>query len=162
VLDSNLRLDDSRVLLRIADRFSTMERAARLIKNKNVSRELLSDEQLLRAIWPSAVGKAISAHTQTAQIVRGTLIVEVEDAIWQRQLNSLSRQIMARVQKLLGSSRITDVEFRIAIPRRQPARVESRQSDTSASPDGCPDEADGIHDAVLKKVYQLSRKKATA
>ena len=139
-----------------------MERAARLIKNKNVSRELLSDEQMVKAKWPSAVCKAISAHTQTAQIVRGTLIVQVEDAIWQRQLNSLSRQIVGRVQKLLGDTRITDVEFRMAIPRRQPVRVDSRQPDTSDIPQACPDEAEGIHDAVLKKVYQLSRKKATA
>ncbi len=139
-----------------------MERASRLVRDKNISRELISEEQVVRAIWPSAVGKAISSHTQPAQIVRGTLIVEVEDAIWQRQLNSLSHQIVARVQKSLGNARIIDVEFRIAIPRRQPARVDSRQPDTSTTSGGVPDEANEIRDVTLKKVYQLSRKKATA
>ena len=136
-----------------------MERATRFIKERNVVRELLSDEEMVRAIWASAVGKTISAHTAPAKIVRTTLIVEVEDSIWQKQLHTLSAQIKERIQRLLGHARITEIEFRIAIPRRSPARVETRRSEAMATSQ---DEADRIEDPVLKKVYQLSRKKATA
>jgi hypothetical protein len=56
---------------------------------------------------------------------------------------------------------VEDLEFRIALKRRQPQRAESRQS--PATQTALPyDEADSIQDAVLKKVYRLSRKKATA
>jgi hypothetical protein len=130
-----------------------MERAARLIKNKKVSREILSDEDIARAVWPAAVGKSIAAHTSRLKLVRTTLVVEVEDAIWQRQLHFLSRHIVERVRKLTGSDTVQDVEFRIGVPRREPQRA------TVNTP--AEDEAENIQDPVLKKVYRLSRRKAT-
>ncbi len=136
-----------------------MQRAAGFIKNKNISRELLSDDDVVRAIWPTAVGKAISAHATPAKIVRTTLIVEVEDAIWQKQLHALSTQIVNRLQKLTGNGNVNAVEFRIAIPRRQPAREETRRTELLAAES---DEADRIQDPVLKKVYQMSKKRASA
>jgi predicted nucleic acid-binding Zn ribbon protein len=105
-----------------------MERAARLIKNSRLSRQVLSEDDLARAVWPAAVGKAIAAHTVRIKLVRRTLVVEVEDAIWQRQLYQLSSQILERLRKLTGSDSIQELEFRIAIPRRLPQRVESNQT----------------------------------
>ena len=132
-----------------------MERAARVIKNNKYSRQIIGDDNIIRGLWPAAVGKAIARHTGKMTVVRNTLVVEVEDAIWQKQLFCLSRQIVDRVQKLMGSTSITDIEFRIGVPRRQPQRAESLHP---FSLDG----ADGIQDPVLKKVYRLSRKRATA
>jgi predicted nucleic acid-binding Zn ribbon protein len=135
-----------------------MERAARLIKNKNVSRELLTDEEIACAVWRRAVGETIARHTSRLKLVRNNLVVEVEDAIWQRQLHSLSRQIIARIQKLSGSDAVQDIEFRIGIPRREPQRAES--PGTTVPAEEC-DEADRIQDPVLRRLYQVSRKKAT-
>ena len=135
-----------------------MERAARLIKNNKLSSGIFADDDLARAIWPAAAGKAIASHTVRVKLVRTTLVVEVEDAIWQRQLYLLSRQIIDRICKVTGSSIVQDIEFRIAIPRRQAARAEVRESSARA----VLDEAESIQDPVLKKVYRLSRKKATA
>ncbi len=134
-----------------------MERAARLIKNKKVSREILSDEDIARAVWPAAVGKAIAAHTSRLKLVRTTLVVEVEDAIWQKQLYSLSLQIVARVRKLTGSDTVQEIEFRTGVPRRQVQRADSNVNTCAASDD----ESECIQDPVLKKVYRLSRRKAT-
>jgi predicted nucleic acid-binding Zn ribbon protein len=139
-----------------------MERAVRLIKNNKLSRQIINDDDIVRGLWPTAVGKAIARHTGKMMMVRSTLVVEVEDAIWQKQLFCLSRQILDRVQKLMGSTSIEEIEFRIGVPRRQPQRAESPRPfgmDTlTCSSDG----AAGIQDAVLKKVYRLSRKRATA
>lgn len=135
-----------------------MECAARLIKNNKLASGIFTDEDLARAIWPAAVGKAIAAHTLRVKLVRATLVVEVEDAIWQRQLYLLTRQIVDRIGKVTGSGIVQDIEFRVAIPRRQAGRAEARESSATA----VLDEADGIRDPVLKKVYRLSRKKATA
>lgn len=133
-----------------------MERAARVIKNKKVSRELVSDEDIVRAVWPTAVGKTIAVHTSRLKLVRRNLVVEVEDAVWQRQLHGLSRQIVDRLQKLTGSDAVQEVEFRIGIPRREPQRAETRQSDGA---EDFADEADGIQDPVLQRLYRLSRKR---
>ena len=131
-----------------------MERVARLIKKNQLSGEIFTDDDLARAIWPTAVGKAIAAHTSRLRLVRDKLIVEVEDAIWQRQLFSLTGQIVGQIRKVTGSDTVRDIEFRIVVPRRQAMRATSARE--------LSDEAEGIQDPVLKKVYQLARKKATA
>jgi predicted nucleic acid-binding Zn ribbon protein len=105
-----------------------MERTVRLIKDSKLSRQVLSEDDLSRAVWPAAVGKAIAAHTSRINLVRSTLVVEVEDAIWQRQLHQLSSQILQRLRKLTGSDSIQDLEFRIAIPRRQSQRIERQET----------------------------------
>lgn len=139
-----------------------MERAAHFIQKNKLSKKVFSGEDLTRAIWPAAVGKAIAAHTSRLTLVRTTLVVEVEDAIWQRQLFTLRGQILDRLRKVTGSTELVqDLEFRIALARRQPQRAESRESIAPQTAEPY-DEADSIQDAVLKKVYRLSRKKATA
>jgi predicted nucleic acid-binding Zn ribbon protein len=135
-----------------------MERAARALQKNKFSKRLLGDEAVVRALWGAAVGKVIHAHTSRVRLVRATLVVEVEDSIWQRQLRGLSEQILTRVRKLAGPEAVTDLEFRVGVPRRLPQR-----SQTAAAGAGGPaDEAEQIQDPVLKKVYQLSRKKASA
>jgi predicted nucleic acid-binding Zn ribbon protein len=137
-----------------------MERAARLIKKNNVSRDIFSDEDLIRATWPQAVGKAIASHTLALKLVRGTVIVEVEDAIWQKQLYALSAQILERVRKASGNSTIERLEFRVGARRRQPQRAElPRAKKQMPAPF---DEAESIKDPVLQRVFRSSRKKASA
>lgn len=138
-----------------------MERAARLLKKNKYSSSIFTDDDIARAIWPSAVGKAIAAHTSRVRLVRDLLVVEVEDSIWRQQLFPLTGQILVRLHKVMGNDAIRDIEFRVAIPRRQAMKAESRESSAPAGR-GTLDEAESILDPVLKKVYQLARKKATA
>jgi hypothetical protein len=138
-----------------------MERAARLIRKNKLSNEIFTDEDFNRALWPAAVGKAIAAHTSRIRLVRATLVVEVEDAVWQKQLFPLTGQIIERIQKVTGSDAVRDLEFRVAVPRRQPMQAPVRDGGLQASERHL-DEADSIRDPVLKKVYRLSRQKATA
>lgn len=133
-----------------------MERAARLIKTNKLSGQVFSDEDLVRAIWPQAVGRAIAAHTGGLRLVRRTLVVEVEDAIWQKQLHVLSDQIVGRLHKIAGAKTVDGIEFRIGTPKRQPQRAESPRPKMAC------DEAEAIQDPVLQKVFRLSRKKASA
>jgi predicted nucleic acid-binding Zn ribbon protein len=137
-----------------------MERAARLFKSNQYAKDILDEEGVARAAWPAAVGKIISAHTSPAKLVRNKLIVSVEDALWQRQLKALSSQIIERLQKLTGSHIIQELEFKIAILRREPQRAVIRS--TAFDSRSAPDEAESISDPVLQKVYRLSRKRATA
>jgi Dna[CI] antecedent, DciA len=160
-----------------------MERAGRAFQKHTLSKPLLTEEEVLRAAWRSAVGKIISRHTSRVRLVRNTLVVEVEDAVWQRQLNSLWHQILEQVRHATGNSVLENIEFRIAVPRRAAQRAASANefaarpalnpSGLSAQPRPVPgaqgtlwsgdaDEADQIQDPVLKKVYQLSRRKASA
>jgi hypothetical protein len=137
-----------------------MERAGRVFRKlktgarSSTSSPLLADEQLAQAAWPLAVGKKIGARSQAVGLVRDRLIVEVEDAVWQRQLFTLRGQILARLEQVLGSPVVTQLEFKIAVPKRGPQREE--RSSVPA------DEADSISDPVLRTLYIAARRKATA
>src|ERR1700733_180415 len=102
-----------------------MERAARVLQKNKFSKSLLGDEDVVRALWFAAAGKVIHAHTSRVRLVRKTLVVEVEDSIWQRQLRGLSEQILTRVRKLTGQEAIADLEFRVGVPRRLPQRSQT-------------------------------------
>jgi hypothetical protein len=135
-----------------------MERAARVLRKAAKSRSILDDSQAVEAVWPAAVGRSIARHVHRLRLVRSTLVVEVEDAIWQRQLRTLDSQILNRLRLFLPDVAITDVEFRIGPPRRQPQRALGAFAGAMETGD----EADRIQDPVLKKVYQISRRKASA
>ena len=134
-----------------------MERASRLIGKLG---NTISTEELARAAWPSAVGRRIAARTRAWRMVRASLIVEVEDAVWQRQLNSLRRQILNNLERKLGPGAVTDLEFRIVPRRIEPQRA--TQAGESEPLFASADEADQIRDPVLRLIYRRSRKKALA
>lgn len=131
-----------------------MERAGKALAKLKLSAAITPDELALAA-WPAAVGERIAAHAVAKALVRGCLLVEAEDGMWQKQLFQLRFAILAKITELLGSGTVTDLEFRIArdVPRRppQPARTHGENA-----PD---DEADSIQDPVLRVVYKQSRRK---
>ena len=134
-----------------------MERASKLIRGLRLPGEALDPAELARAVWARAVGAKIADHTRPARMVRGRLIVEVEDKIWQRQLFALTPHILGNLAKNLGQGVVEDLEFRIVPRGRGPQRAEE------AVPQSRPhDEAESIADPVLRGIYKASRKKALA
>jgi hypothetical protein len=102
------------------------------------------------------VGKTIAGHTRAARMVRTRLVVEVEDAIWQRQLFTLTPQILAKLEQSLGRGVVEQVEFRIVPRRREPQRA------AAAMPALIADDATEIADPVLRSIYRASRNRALA
>jgi hypothetical protein len=82
--------------------------------------------------------------------------VEVEDQTWQRQLFSLTRQILRNLERGLGSGLVDDLEFRVVPRRREPQRA------MQAVPALAVDEADAIEDPVLRSIYRAARTRARA
>ena len=133
-----------------------MERAGRSLSKLSLSDKISTDE-LARSSWAVAVGKRIAAHSVAVGLVRGRLVVEVEDAVWQKQLFQLRHQILRRLKEVIGDDLIQDVEFRVAMERRPPEQAKVRTSQGVVA-----DEADRIEDPILRMVYRESRKKASA
>jgi hypothetical protein len=133
-----------------------MERASKLIRRLRLPGEPIDDAQVACAAWGLSVGKKIAGHTRAARMVRTRLIVEVEDAIWQRQLFTLTPQILGKLEQSLGRGVVEHVEFRIVPRRREPQRA------VVAIPAPSADEANEIADPVLRSIYRASRKKALA
>jgi hypothetical protein len=133
-----------------------MERAGKTLSKLRPS-DGISSEALARAAWPEAVGKRLANRALAVGLVRDRLIVEVDDAIWQKQLFHLEGQILKRLREVIGDDLIRQIEFRITIARRPPAMATK-----AASAPASTDEADQIEDFVLRTVYKQARKKATA
>jgi aspartyl-tRNA(Asn)/glutamyl-tRNA(Gln) amidotransferase subunit C len=127
-----------------------MERASTLIRGLRLPGGTLSGEELACAVWPQAAGKKIASHTRAARLVRTRLIIEVEDVIWQRQLNSLSKHMIRNLEQILGKGMVEDLEFRVVPRRRGPERAEQ-------SAPALFDDSDAIADPVLRSIYRAAR-----
>jgi len=128
-----------------------MEPAAKLIRSLGLPKDIISSEQLACAAWAAAVGKKIAVHTRASRLVGQRLVVEVEDAVWRRQLLALSPQILNNLAKALGPSLVEDLELRIMPRKREPQR---------AMVAAIGDEAEAIADPVLRSIYRNSRMRA--
>src|SRR5258708_33378616 len=134
-----------------------MERAGRSLAKLRLSGKI-SSEELACAAWPAAIGNRIAMHTSAIAVVRGNLVVECEDGVWQKQLFYLKTHILKKIHEVLGDATVTDVEFRVAAPaRRRPPQMASTRV---TRPLGSEDESDSIVDAGLRIIYRQSRRKA--
>jgi predicted nucleic acid-binding Zn ribbon protein len=140
-----------------------MERAGKALAKLKLS-AAISPDQLALAAWPVAVGERIAKHASPKALVRGSLVVEAGDVIWQQQLFHLRLQILGKLTEILGSGIITDLEFRIApaAPRRPPQSAKSHSESALSGETASSDEADRIKDPVMRILYKQARKKATA
>jgi predicted nucleic acid-binding Zn ribbon protein len=131
-----------------------MERASRVLGKLSLPQGTVTPEAMVCAAWAGAVGKKIAAHARAAKLVRTHLVVEVEDAIWQRQLFVLREQIRRKIEESIGAGVVEDIEFRVTPVRLGPQRA--RHATVGA------DEADGIADPVLRNLYKASRRRELA
>jgi predicted nucleic acid-binding Zn ribbon protein len=139
-----------------------MERAGKALAKLKLS-SAISPDELVFAAWPAAVGERIATRARPKALVRGSLVVEAEDAVWQKHLFQLRFQILAKLTDLVGGEIVRDLEVRIAsaLPRRPPQSAVSHGNTVST------DEADSIQDPGMRMVYKRARgvamkKKATA
>jgi hypothetical protein len=130
-----------------------MEPAGRLIPKMNLPGEVNDREIRARAAWNRAAGKKIAAHTRVLSLVRETLVVEVEDMVWQHQLNTLRHFMIRNLAKVLGEFYVKDVDFRPMPKRRGPQVAESARPATAS-------DRTGIEDPVMSLLYEQSIRKA--
>jgi predicted nucleic acid-binding Zn ribbon protein len=126
-----------------------MDRAGNLLRKLGLDAPDAAEE-LARAAWPRAVGKRIAARTRPVAFLDGCLVVEVEDSVWLTHLRTMRAQILPRLRRFAGTDTVKALEFRRGVPRREPQRAEESRGARS-------DEADGIQDPILRRVYKTSR-----
>jgi predicted nucleic acid-binding Zn ribbon protein len=129
-----------------------MERAGRLIPKLKLSADLSDPATRARAAWALAAGPKIARHTQAISLVRGKLIVEVEDYTWQRQLATLEHFLLRNLREALGETIVESLDFR-PMPRN-PERRMPQMAETSR-PTG--DIRERIDDPVLAWNYRQSK-----
>jgi predicted nucleic acid-binding Zn ribbon protein len=135
-----------------------MLRAARVLRTLATAQDPAALEAWICAAWRGVVGARIARHARAERLVRNRLVVGVDDAVWQRQLFAMRGQIVHKLRQQTGADFVDAIEFRVSPPRREPqraARSDPRQTSLF-------DEAAGIADPVLRRLYLASRKRETA
>lgn len=86
-------------------------------------------EVAAKIAWTRAAGDGLRRHAIPFRLFRKTLVVSVADIIWQRQMQSMSAELISRINRLLDREVVGDIEFRI-----DPATVERARSQKPAGP----------------------------
>lgn len=131
-----------------------MERAGRLIGKLKFSQGVDNASARACGAWTVAAGKKIAEHARATALVRGKLVIEVEDIVWQRQLSTLSRRLLQNLAEALGEPLVTDLDFR-PLPRKKAPQRAATHALVPAN-----DPAERIEDPVIALLYQQARRSA--
>jgi len=74
-----------------------------------------SPEALARLFreWEDLVGAAVAAHSRPVSLVRGRLVVAVDQPGWAAQLGWLSDDVLRRLDEALGPGVVTELVVRV-------------------------------------------------
>src|SRR5690242_19094673 len=130
-----------------------------LIKSSpTVLRSIGSSQEVAEAAalvaWKHAVGEGLQNHAVATKLDAGTLIVEVRDASWQKQLRTMKEQLLFRVNSVLGQAIVKEIELRVnpkAVIVTHPKKNESRDIPDNEVPSDLLSAASAIQDKQLRQ-----------
>ncbi|HLM59779.1 MAG TPA: DUF721 domain-containing protein [Pyrinomonadaceae bacterium] len=70
-------------------------------------------EAVVFAAWRKIAGESLSEHTVPFRLFKKHLIIAVADKMWKRHLDTLSGQMIFKLNSLLGQAVVTFIEFRV-------------------------------------------------
>jgi predicted nucleic acid-binding Zn ribbon protein len=65
----------------------------------------------LSSAWPQIVGKSLAEHARPLRCQSGCLELAADAKPWQRQLESMKREICARINQAWGGKLVSEVRF---------------------------------------------------
>ena len=70
-------------------------------------------EAVVFAAWRRIAGESLSEHTVPFRLFNKHLIIHVADKMWKRHLETLSGQMIFKLNSALGQAIVTFIEFRV-------------------------------------------------
>ena len=67
------------------------------------------DFALLRKLWPSLVGERLAQTAQLVAIQGSTLVINVPDRVWRKQLLGMKSALLERINEPWSSPRVTQI-----------------------------------------------------
>jgi|SRR5271156_1447044 len=84
----------------------------------------------LAGVWPTVVGVTVAAHTRPVRCAAGCLEVATDGKPWQTQLESMSTEFRAHVNRKWGGSLVREIKF---VPATTPRHI-SHEFDNDHTP----------------------------
>ena len=90
-------------------------------------------ELAVKMAWARAAGEGLRRNTHPSGFEGKTLTVSVMDPLWQKQLQSMSAELIFRMNNLLGRGAVDELVFRIA-PSEVSQSHPNNRSESSGKP----------------------------
>ena len=120
----------------------------------------------VKLAWARAAGTGLSRQAVPFRFESGRFIVSVADAIWQKQLQSMSAELIFRLNNLLGKRTVAELVFRINPSAVSQAQTEAEASSPKIAPPPAPTEllfaAGSIADQELRARFIRAAEKCIA
>ncbi|MDQ2746762.1 MAG: DUF721 domain-containing protein [Acidobacteriota bacterium] len=88
-------------------------------------------EAVVFAAWRRIAGESLSGHTVPFRLFNKHLIIAVADKTWKRHLESLSGQMIFKLNSVLGQPIVTFIEFRIEAATLEAERAKHQRQTLS-------------------------------
>ena len=111
------------------------------------------EEQLIFAAWRNVAGPMLSERTKPLEYVQNRIVVAVEDQSWQRNLETLAPEMVAKLNAATAQGKVRRIEFRIdkkAVERQRKPASNSTMDDV---PESLRTAAAGIEDEGLRTSF---------
>ncbi len=82
---------------------------------KQVDHTPKADESVIFAAWRRAAGEPLSRRAVPVSYADKKLTVAVEDKTWQKHMQDLAPQLVARVNEAVGQGTVEYIEFKVGI-----------------------------------------------
>ena len=81
-----------------------------VIERIGIRQSVLSDRA--RDVWKEAVGDLINSNTTLENVERDKIIVIVSNDAWRKELSDRKKEIISKINDLIGENAIKDIIFR--------------------------------------------------
>ena len=111
------------------------------------------EEQMVFAAWRRVAGDMLNERTKPLEYFENRLVVEVEDQNWQRNLETLAPEMVAKLNAATEQGAVKYIEFRIdrkQIERQQKPAMERTADD---APESLKSAAGDITDERLRQSF---------
>ena len=109
-----------------------MDELFRALPNLLKEKEFEDTEEIREAVafaaWRRVAGESLSDHTVPFRLFNKHLIVAVADKMWKRHLETLSGQMIFKLNSALGQAVVTFIEFRIDEDTVEAERAKHRKN----------------------------------
>lgn len=121
-------------------------------------------ETAVKVAWRRAAGEGLREHAVPFRLQDKTLIVSVADAVWQKQLRTMSAELIFRINNLLQRKLVEAIEFRVN-PRllgRHKTLPDKQRRVTAPLPNTIVTSAAEIQDSELRERFMRAAENCIA
>ena len=110
-----------------------------------------------RASWDHIVGEGLRNQTVVTDFQNKRLTVAVGDTVWQRQLESMSAQLIFRLNSVMGTGTVRFIEYRVDATAIESRVAKTRKVEPAPRSEPLPVElvtaAASINDPKLRRAF---------